>query len=189
MPRNKLTTVAPEPSHDGTIQVEVTLPLRHRRKVASQDGELGLVSNPVSRPEIPRITRLMALAIKFQDMIDRAHVRDYADLARLGYVSRARLTQIMNLRHLAPDIQANLLDHRADRHAPLTITERDLRVVSRIISWVDQRHVLSQIDARLQTGSKRLKVGRSPRKGVSVVAERYHPLSFDCALPANTRIE
>lgn len=35
---------------------------------------------------IPRITRLMALAIKFQDMVDRGEVRDYADLARLGYV-------------------------------------------------------------------------------------------------------
>jgi hypothetical protein len=40
---------------------------------------------------IPRITRLMALAIKFQDMVDRGEVRDYADIARLGYVTRARL--------------------------------------------------------------------------------------------------
>ena len=39
----------------------------------------------------------MALAIKFQDMVDRGEVRDYADLARLGYVTRARMTQIMNL--------------------------------------------------------------------------------------------
>ncbi len=36
-------------------------------------------------------------------------VRDYADLARLGYVTRARLTQIMNLLLLAPDIQDALL--------------------------------------------------------------------------------
>jgi hypothetical protein len=34
----------------------------------------------------------MALAIKFQDMVDRGEVRDYADLARLGYVTRARIT-------------------------------------------------------------------------------------------------
>jgi hypothetical protein len=37
-------------------------------------------------------------------MIERGEVRDYADLARLGYVTRARLTQIMNLLLLAPDI-------------------------------------------------------------------------------------
>jgi hypothetical protein len=47
----------------------------------------------------------MALAIKFQDMVDRGEVHDYADLARLGFVSRARITQIMNLLNLAPDIQ------------------------------------------------------------------------------------
>jgi len=38
----------------------------------------------------------MALAIRFQDMVDRGEVQDYADLARLGYVTRARITQIMN---------------------------------------------------------------------------------------------
>src|ERR1017187_4734132 len=37
-------------------------------------------------------------------MVDRGEVRDYADLAQLGYVTRARITQIMNLLHLAPDI-------------------------------------------------------------------------------------
>jgi hypothetical protein len=54
-------------------------------------------------PRIPRITRLMALAIKFQAMIDRGEVKDYADLARLGIVTRARITQIMNLSLLAPE--------------------------------------------------------------------------------------
>jgi hypothetical protein len=39
----------------------------------------------------------MALAIKFQSMVDQGEARDYADLARLDYVTRARLTQIMNL--------------------------------------------------------------------------------------------
>ncbi len=60
-------------------------------------------------PRIPRITRLMALAIKFQDMIDRGEVKDYADLARLGLVTRARVTQIMNLLNLAPDLQLESL--------------------------------------------------------------------------------
>jgi len=51
----------------------------------------------------------MALAIRFDDLIRRGEVRDYADLARLGHVSRARITQIMNLLNLAPDIQERLL--------------------------------------------------------------------------------
>ncbi len=56
-----------------------------------------------------RITCLMALAIKFQDMVDRGEVKDYADLARVGFVTRARITQIMNLTLLAPQIQEALL--------------------------------------------------------------------------------
>ena len=46
---------------------------------------------------LPLVTRHMALAIKLQDMIDRGELRDFADVARLGFVSRARVTQIMNL--------------------------------------------------------------------------------------------
>jgi alkylated DNA nucleotide flippase Atl1 len=40
----------------------------------------------------------MALAIHFEDLIRQGVVTDYADLARLGHVTRARVTQIMNLR-------------------------------------------------------------------------------------------
>jgi hypothetical protein len=51
----------------------------------------------------------MALAIRFQGMLDRGEVRNYAELARLGHVTRARVTQIMNLLNLAPDIQEAIL--------------------------------------------------------------------------------
>lgn len=58
---------------------------------------------------IPRIARLMALAIKMQGMVDRGEVRDYAELARLAQVTRARMTQIMNLNLLSPELQEQLL--------------------------------------------------------------------------------
>ena len=145
MPGNELTTVVPAAFGDRAIQVEVTLPVRTRRQESRRGGRLDPVSDAVSRPRIPRITRLMALAIKFQDMVDRGEVRDYADLARLGYVTRARVTQIMNLRHLAPDIQESLLDYCDARNSIFGITERDLREVSRIVRWVDQRQMLSRI--------------------------------------------
>ncbi len=83
-------------------------------------------------PRVPRITRLMALAIKFQEMIDRGEVKDYADLARLGFVTRARVTQIMNLCRLAPDIQEEIL-------AGSTAIERSIRRVSSLVRWDHQR--------------------------------------------------
>jgi hypothetical protein len=82
---------------------------------------------------ITRVTRLMALAINFQDMVDRGEVRDYADLARLGLVTRARLTQIMNLLLLAPDIQEQILFNTTAR------TERALRSTSKRVLWEEQR--------------------------------------------------
>jgi hypothetical protein len=62
---------------------------------------------PIGR--LPRITRYMALAIYYEDLIRQGHVYDYAEIATLGHVTRARVTQIMNLRLLAPDIQEELI--------------------------------------------------------------------------------
>ena len=58
---------------------------------------------------IPRISRLMALAHHLERLVVTGAVKDYAELARLGQVSRARITQIMNLLLLAPDIQEEIL--------------------------------------------------------------------------------
>jgi len=85
----------------------------------------------------------MALALKFQDMVDRAEVRDYADLARLGYVSRARLTQIMNLLLLAPDIQEFLL--LSEELGPARLpSETQIRSVTARVVWDDQRRELAR---------------------------------------------
>ncbi len=141
MPRKELTTVAAGPARDnGAIQVETTLPTRPRRHESGKGGQPDSVSDAGRRSHIPRITRLMALAIKFQEMVERGEVRDYADLARLGYVTRARITQIMNLLNLAPDIQQALLDGEGG----LRLTERDTRCVTRIVSWEEQRRLFAR---------------------------------------------
>ena len=81
----------------------------------------------------------MALAIKFQEMVDRGEVRDYADLARLGYVTRARITQIMNLLMLAPDIQEFLLGLTEATFASRVPGERTVRSTAKLVYWRDQR--------------------------------------------------
>jgi hypothetical protein len=141
----KQTGTASEPREGGAIQVEVTLLVRQRRPKAKPDARTVPSVESAGSPRIPRVARLMALAIKFQDLVDRREVVDYADLARLGYVTRARLTQIMNLLHLAPDIQERLLDCCEERQSAGAITERDLRDVSRIVDWASQRQIFSLI--------------------------------------------
>lgn len=88
---------------------------------------------------IPRITKLMALAIRLDQLIRDGVVADQAELARLGYVSRARLTQIMNLLQLAPDIQEEILMLPRNQDRRDLITERDLRLVAATLCWQKQR--------------------------------------------------
>ena len=111
-----------------TVDVEVSIQPRGRPKA---------VSEPAAQ-RIPRITRLMALAIKFQAMIEQGEVRDYADLARLGYVTRARLTQIMNLLLLAPTIQEEVLKMH-DLGRKRSVSEREVRSVTCIADWDRQK--------------------------------------------------
>jgi len=89
------------------------------------------------------VVRLLALAHKVDDMIRAGKLKDLADAARACGVTRARMTQIMNLLLLAPEIQEQLL-----RWPPVTegrdpVTERALRPVAAESAWERQRQVLT----------------------------------------------
>ncbi|MCC7409991.1 MAG: hypothetical protein IT442_18135 [Phycisphaeraceae bacterium] len=88
---------------------------------------------------MPRVTRMMALAIRFERLLREGVARDYAALARLGGVTRARLTQIMNLTLLAPDIQEELLSLPRTLSGCDPITELQLRAIAAIPDWRKQR--------------------------------------------------
>jgi hypothetical protein len=68
----------------------------------------------------------MALAIRMEKLVRSGEVTDYADLARLGHVTRARVTQIMNLLSLAPDIQEEILFLPKAVHGCAPLRERHL---------------------------------------------------------------
>ena len=109
----------------------------HTRKVM-QDSPPPEPS-PVPEGRIPRISRLMALAIRFDRLIKEGEITDQADLARLGHVSRARVTQIMNLLQLAPEIQEALLflPRSAKGRDPIRATH--IRPIVGILEWRKQR--------------------------------------------------
>ena len=83
----------------------------------------------------------MALAIRFDRLIKEGEIDDQADLARLGNVSRARVTQVMNLLQLAPEIQEALL------FLPRTVKGRDpirethIRPIAAELEWRKQRRL------------------------------------------------
>lgn len=83
--------------------------------------------------------RLMALAIRFDDLLRRRTLKDCSELARLGGVSRARVSQIMNLLNLAPDIQERLLSLTPVHTWRDQLNERALRSVLQEPVWMRQR--------------------------------------------------
>lgn len=100
---------------------------------------------------VPRVARLMALAIRFDQFLRDGVVPNQTELARLAQVTQPRMTQIMNLLHLAPDIQAAILDLPATHEGRDVVTERDLRPVVRHAFWSDQRRVWRPITLTLRT--------------------------------------
>lgn len=106
-------------------------------------GQKVIVKGPEERTpdlgSVPRLSRLMALAIHMDGLICRGEVTDYADLALLAHVSRARITQIMNLLHLAPDIQESILYLPLARISRDGIPEKSVRPLSAISDWQKQR--------------------------------------------------
>ncbi len=100
----------------------------------SQSAAPGDTKVPVSR--VPRISRLLALALKMEQMMEEGTVSKYSELAQLGQVSTARITQIMNLLHLAPDIQEQILSPESP---PAGLRESAVRKLSSIVLWSEQR--------------------------------------------------
>jgi hypothetical protein len=90
-------------------------------------------------------SRLMALAIRFDRLLRAEEFRDYAELARLGRVTRARMTQIMKLLNLAPDIQEQILFLPNLKG----LNERNLRPIVSRIDWNEQRFMFQKIMDRL----------------------------------------
>lgn len=113
-----------------------------------------IVTEPAPLPppgRVPRVARLLALAIKFDRMLQDGVVGSQTDLAALARVTQPRMTQIMNLLHLASDIQEEILFLPPVTEGRDPVTERDLRLVVRHIRWADQRKSWKSILLTLRT--------------------------------------
>src|SRR5262249_29059337 len=86
-----------------------TLPLRRRGSAQEHSATPATETTKASSLRIPRIAQLMALARHIDDLVRSGALSSYAAAARLGHISRARMSQILTLVHLAPDLQEQLL--------------------------------------------------------------------------------
>ena len=120
--------------------VEFKVHFRHGAKGRRRLRPGEVTGVPPGEPgHVPRVSRLLALAIHFEVLVHRGEVRDHADLARLGGVTRARISQIMDLLNLAPDIQEEILFLPRTIRGRDSVTERQLRPVAAAPEWREQR--------------------------------------------------
>jgi hypothetical protein len=120
------------------LALEWTLERRGTRR--AQGSATGTVAaGCVPTGKLPRVARLMALAIKLQEMVDRREVSHYAEIAQLGHVTRARMSQLMALLLLAPDIQESLLFLPPTKQGRDPVSERSIRSLAATPSWRRQR--------------------------------------------------
>jgi hypothetical protein len=110
------------------------------RQINRAPRQIAPAADPAAkRGRLPRITQVLAMALQFQEMIDRGEIHRHADLARLGCVSRERISQMMVLTWLAPDIQEAILRLPQVPGGRFPITEGTLRKMARLPLWEDQR--------------------------------------------------
>ncbi len=118
-------------------RVSFTTSTRGRKHIRPGHHGGDATSPPPGR--VPRVSRLLALAIHFERLVKEGVVSDYAELARLGYVTRARVSQVMALRYLAPDIQEAILSLPRTLKGRDPIRERMVRPIAMEPGWSKQR--------------------------------------------------
>ena len=122
-----------------TLEVPVSFP--HPGRGSHQELPSGAASASLLLGRVPRVARLMALALRLDELVRTGQVANYSALASLGHVTRARICQILNLIHLAPDIQEALLFLPPTVRGRDAIILADLQPIAAAFDWQKQRRL------------------------------------------------
>ena len=123
------------------LVIEGTLPLGRRRRVdcLEENADRPASAASLASTRVPRLARLLALAWHIDGLVRAGTLASYAAAARLGHVSRARLSQIVSLLNLAPDLQEHVLFLQRPRRGRARLTVRQVLSVSAVLDWSEQR--------------------------------------------------
>ncbi|MCL2726670.1 MAG: hypothetical protein FWD69_19800 [Polyangiaceae bacterium] len=138
------TPASAEKNTDDFLVISAPLFRRKSRNVTLAETPPPAKPEPVRRPA--KVAQMLALAHHLQNAIDRDVIADRAVVARKLGLTRARVTQLLDLTLIAPDVQARILELEAvDGVQPLA--ERQLRAVVAAGLWPEQRAVWAKIEA------------------------------------------
>jgi hypothetical protein len=140
--REKQVSVRLKSKHPGDSLNEISVGLRARLFEPPRSGLRG-----PRTPERPAsVARLLALAHRLDGLMRDGIVANYTELAQYASVTRARISQIMNLLNLAPIIQEQLLFLPTTES--ILITERSLRYLASVTSWDQQSLLFEKLPIR-----------------------------------------
>ena len=87
---------------------------------------------------------MMALAHHFETAMEAGTIKGPSDAGRRIGITSERVTQVLTLRYLAPDIQEDVLFLEITEGGE-PFTENDLRKVARVLSWPLQRSLYARL--------------------------------------------
>ena len=128
-----------------TLTIE--LPVHFERTGHGSRKELcaGAAAPALAPGRVPRVSGLMALALRLDALVRSGQIGSYGELAAFGHITRARISQIMNLIHLSPDIQEALLFLPPTRRGRDAIILADVQPIAAAFDWRKQRRLWRQL--------------------------------------------
>ena len=119
-----------------TIECEVHFNMQAKGRKELHPGH---ATAPVVPGRVLRVAKLLALAHRFEQLLHEGIVKDYATLGRLGHLTRARVSQIMTLLCLAPDIQEEILYWPPTVRGKDRVQMRQVLPIAALPDWKKQR--------------------------------------------------
>jgi len=99
---------------------------------------------PPKELKIPRVKLLLQKAIEWNRQLETGEAASQAEIARRENLTRGRVTQILNLGHLDPEIQEYILSMPDSKRQPV-VTERALRPIAIIDNHKEQKSIFSNL--------------------------------------------
>ena len=145
-PERALTTAPTEPAR---VEFKVQFSTPRSAQPRPPDGDAPTEPVPPKKPRgrqwgvVPadrpsKAALLLGLAHHWERLVREGVVKDYASIARLAGLTRARVTQIMNLTLLAPAVQNEILFHTVVDPQKQALRGNQTRTLSQIVNWPDQ---------------------------------------------------
>ena len=121
-----------------TVQCAVHFEREARgRKRIAPGADQPTAALPLGR--VPRLARFLALALRLEEQLRQRVLKDCAEVARVGHVTRARVSQILTLVNLAPDIQEAILFLPRTQRGRDPVILSDVLPIATELDWKRQR--------------------------------------------------